>query len=436
MDYLPEWKIYLWKKLLLNTEHFDEGVVIPHNFTFFSDDEQYGLMVQGTGKIIDAVQQARGIAAARRAAVQADSTYQPIGDNYYSSHPINTMGALVELMDSKPPVLTVAAKLGKGYIAQYRQAKKSYETLQYKKSLASISMGKGTPYKPNPDYMSDPFCGLGETIYKKAEAGQVLTTDEFRELAGVAHHRTYDYLVLELKIDIPALQAQMDSYLKNFDAGSLVAPHGVQYFDPTLQRNNTLTAIKAMTTNFGTKNLQVTPVRIAEYGGWPLGDERHYRIFESIFSLEKDGVLVISDLRKSELVLSLNETPPAGASASAQGAKASPARKESVVELKPEIEVGSLVAYSDGSIRYKGKMVELRPQMKDLCRLFMRNQGTVLTHDDIRNAIVDSTKRGATPYTTIAKYVSELHGVLKVHFDRDVITNQNKDGWVFSIKKM
>lgn len=433
MEYLSEWKIYLWKKLLLNTEHFDEGVVVPHNFTFFSDDEQYGLMVQGTQKTINATQQARGIAAARRAAVQADSAHQPIGDNYYSSHPINTMGALVELMDSEPRILSVTARLDKRYIAWYRAEKKKYETTQYSKHLASRSMGNTfKPYKPNPDYMSDPFCGLGETIYKKAETGQVLTADEFRELAGVAHHRTYDYLVLELKIDMPALQARMDAYLKNFDAGSLVAPHGVQYFDPSLQKNNTLTAIKAMTTNFGTKNLQVTPARIAEYGGWPLGNERHYRIFESIFSLEKDGELVISDLRKSELVLSLNGTPPAGASASAQGAKASPP----LVELKPEIEAGDLVAYSNGSIRYKDKMVELRPQMKDLCRLFMRNQGTVLTHDDIRNTIVDSTKRGATPYTTIAKYVSELHGVLKIHFGRDVITNQNKDGWVFSTKKM
>ncbi len=55
-DYLSEWKIYLWKKLLLNTEGFDKGDVVVGNFMFFNDEEQYGLMYAEGQQVIGSIQ--------------------------------------------------------------------------------------------------------------------------------------------------------------------------------------------------------------------------------------------------------------------------------------------------------------------------------------------------------------------------------------------
>lgn len=102
-----------------------------------------------------------------------------------------------------------------------------------------------------------------------------------------------------------------------------------------------------------------------------------------------------------------------------------------VRDLKPEIEINGLAGYSDGTIRYKGEMIEMRSQIKDLCRLFMNHPNRLLTPEDIRDEIVHADRRKSTPRITIAKYVSELRNLLKLHFKKDVIFNQRKEGWYF-----
>lgn len=102
-----------------------------------------------------------------------------------------------------------------------------------------------------------------------------------------------------------------------------------------------------------------------------------------------------------------------------------------VKDLKPEIEIKGLGAYSDGTIRYKGEVIEMRSQIKDLCRLFMDHHNRLLTQDDIKDAIVNADRRNSTPRITIAKYVSELRNLLKLHFKKDVIFNQKYEGWYF-----
>lgn len=104
-------------------------------------------------------------------------------------------------------------------------------------------------------------------------------------------------------------------------------------------------------------------------------------------------------------------------------------------DLKPQIEVGPLAAYSDGTIRYQGEIIELRNQLKDLCRLFMENPDRVLTSDDMKEHLIATDKRKNTSRSTIAKYVSELRNSLKIHFKKDVIFNQKEEGWYFNHKK-
>ena len=307
--FLPEWKLYLWKKLLLNKEKYDEGTISPYVFMFFDKDEQYGFLIGKSQKMIDSINYSSNLAVATKKPMKIGTgQHQSVDEDYYSCDPIRIMGALVELMDSTPQVLSITARLDKKYITHYREEKRAYEATQHKKHIAGISSNTASgSYKPNPKFMNDPFCGLGKAIYDKTEAGQTLTPDEFRTLAHVAQHTTHEFLHLELKIDKTALQAKLNTYIDAFDASNLVASLDVQYYEPNLQRTNVYSSIQSITKNFGTKNLQMTPLRIAECGNWTPEDEKHYRIFETLFSLEKTGEITINDLRKSEIILSLND---------------------------------------------------------------------------------------------------------------------------------
>lgn len=104
-------------------------------------------------------------------------------------------------------------------------------------------------------------------------------------------------------------------------------------------------------------------------------------------------------------------------------------------ELKSEITSGDLASYSDGTIRYKDTILNLRNQLKDLCRLFMRNPKRLLTPEDIKENIISADKRKITSNSTISKYVSELRNSLKVHFKKDVIFSQKEEGWHFDVNK-
>ncbi len=102
-----------------------------------------------------------------------------------------------------------------------------------------------------------------------------------------------------------------------------------------------------------------------------------------------------------------------------------------VQQLKPEIEVNDLATYSDGTIRYKGTVIPMRDQLNDLCRMFMSRPNQLILCDEIRDEIIRSERRPMTRFSTIAKYVSELHSLLKECFGKDVIFNHKKEGWRF-----
>lgn len=103
-------------------------------------------------------------------------------------------------------------------------------------------------------------------------------------------------------------------------------------------------------------------------------------------------------------------------------------------ETKAEIEIDKLASFNDGTIRYNGKIIQLRNQIKDLCRLFMEYSERVITIDDIKESIVRADKRKTTPNSTISKYVSELHNALQIHFKKEVIFNQKEEGWYIKVK--
>ena len=100
-------------------------------------------------------------------------------------------------------------------------------------------------------------------------------------------------------------------------------------------------------------------------------------------------------------------------------------------EIRPEIKIGGLATYSDGTIRFKGSVIPMRDQLNDLCRMFMSRPNQLVLYDEIRDEIIRAERRERTRFSTIAKYVSELHGLLKPYFGKDVIFNHKKEGWRF-----
>jgi len=100
-------------------------------------------------------------------------------------------------------------------------------------------------------------------------------------------------------------------------------------------------------------------------------------------------------------------------------------------DLKADILIGKLGAYNDGTIRFGKEILTMRNQLKDLCRLFMQHPNELVLIDAIKEELIKVDKRGTTPWSTISKYVSELHTSLKVHFKKEIIFNQKEEGWYF-----
>jgi len=103
--------------------------------------------------------------------------------------------------------------------------------------------------------------------------------------------------------------------------------------------------------------------------------------------------------------------------------------------LVEDLVVGSLIYRKDGSIYYKQKLLKMRYQMRTLCILFMKNHKNFVDYSTIKDELIDAKKRPSTNFKIITKYVSELHNLLREYFKREVIFNQEKDGYIFDTER-
>ena len=108
-----------------------------------------------------------------------------------------------------------------------------------------------------------------------------------------------------------------------------------------------------------------------------------------------------------------------------------PLVQRKAADLKADQSAGDLESFNDGSIRYKQVPIEMRSQLKVLCRLFIGRPNRLVTIDDIREELIRAEKRKTIPNATISKYVSELRAILRNHYKREVFVNQKEEGWFF-----
>ena len=101
--------------------------------------------------------------------------------------------------------------------------------------------------------------------------------------------------------------------------------------------------------------------------------------------------------------------------------------------LVKELVIGSLVYNVDGGIYFRNKLIKMRPQIHNLCVLFMKNHKKLVDYSTIKDELIDAKKRSLTDFKTITKYVNELHKLLRKYFKKDVLFNQEKNAYIFDI---
>mgnify|MGYP001581383658 CR=1 FL=1 len=405
MTYLPEWKIYLWKKLLLQNEV--KKVSYMSDFLFFSQDEQRRIAVRRVQDNIDSIND-MAVKLAQGVTIDVQQSKEtPSKDSYFTFEPEGVLAALIELSESK--ALNIRnIEIEPEYLKYYQRTReKSGE------NLPGINAKEST----------DDFCGLTENLYKKIEVGHRLSV---LELSAIRSLPIYNHLSFGISVNKSVLKKKLNKYIHAFMDGDLIRPPRIRYFSYEQQKLTIGPSLKEIANKYGSRNISVTLQELIKESGLYSINARNFRFYEILFALEEVGEITITDIRKEEVIISFAK-------------ELGRDKKDCLIKKfdapTPGLSVGNLAFYDDGTLRYSGEIVKLSTQLKDLCRLFMEKNKRLVTFDDIRETIIRADKRKSTPNTTISKYVSALRNSLKIHFKKDVLISQQREGWYLDTKR-
>ena len=270
MDYLPEWKIYLWKKLILNKDREFDGKLTPDSFRFFTPREERDLIRVGIQKSVDIIK----IATESRSLIDFATRSTASQDSYFHFDPSKSFLALAELTHKSAALEITNIRLDKKVLTNFKDI-----------------------FKP---------ADFGPDGYTKVMEEKELTLADlgYTYFDNYSNNPLFSYLTFEIKIDKAKLQKKLSDYLDNFMENKLSIPMGLRYIDPKKQLHDIFSAITRLSEKYG-KNMVLTTDELAKAGGWYLRDEHHYRLYESLFTLEKDAKIVIGNLRKDEVLITL-----------------------------------------------------------------------------------------------------------------------------------
>jgi hypothetical protein len=235
----------------------------------------------------------------------------------------------------------------------------------------------------------------------------------------------------------------LENYIELFLLGELVTPPKVRYFSYKEQQARLNLSLKNVSQKYGSKNIPITFEELAKEGGWYQKDEKHFRFYETILSMEKMGDISIKELRGEEVVVSLINLLPSSKPESAVKILTS---KDFDLNIEREQEfVKSIVALEDHVIRRDkwlatkkilGKIYEQLPAVGneeylvkiEKERLPPEQQkmlGDVLTHA-YKAGILSSTPRHNTgPSKPVAVISSEMFRNF-LSGDHVIVSNRNK----------
>lgn len=88
-----------------------------------------------------------------------------------------------------------------------------------------------------------------------------------------------------------------------------------------------------------------------------------------------------------------------------------------------------LAVFSDDTIRYDGKIITMRRQLRIICTLLLTPPGQIVTACEISDATASARNKSGIPHETVAKYISELRSLLDNYFHRNVISAVRAGEW-------
>ena len=368
----------------------------------------------------------------------------------------------------------------KKYTDEYKKCRQNFETSQYRKFIASGSGPDPKTRKGWDSYLTDKYCGLKKETYEKLMLdGKVKVDILDLEYAINNTPSPLDFISFNLEIYAQKLEGflteKIDLFIKDeLDLTEKISGAFSEYFNDSELPANTDKATRVLSYQKQKEDFSVAIVNQTNKGYpfnnlkidyaqvWQRNVISQTNFLETALGMEREGLVEIRDIfeqmPKRPLVVSsdiywrhptiiqMKVLPTFNQYYEGVYKKYNPAKITEIREkgntatdktkdqggLNPEISVGKLVAYNDGTIRYGKDVLKMRNQLKDLCRLFMERPNMLITIDDIKDNIIHANKRGLISHSTIAKYISELRKLLKVHFQKDTLLSQNGEGWTFS----
>lgn len=305
--FLPEWKVYLWKKLLLGYCDSARSFTVD-DFVFFTDETKKSLMLADGQRGIDRL---RLMEVRAKQGIMPDTnagTALTLESRWYSFEPTKVFVALAELgMGESPCVRFENVRVSKNAIIRYQAQRKMYlESQEHKRIAGLVSGSRGGYIAPKPDdRFTDPYCGLTKSVYEKAEAGEDIHFAELADLVPIARNEFLTRsITFKISVDKERLASQLYDYIQGFVNDEISAPQGVRYFGFKRQSDTVFEALELRAQKFNQKNLPVTFEEIAHTGGWTY-EWDHYRFIETLLALEECGRIKIKELRGAEVILSL-----------------------------------------------------------------------------------------------------------------------------------
>ena len=431
MDYLPEWKIYLWKRFLLNGENRGKIYQSKELIFFFFD-----LDIDDLRKTLDLQRQI--LMHSIRTGIFTTGEYTRPQDSLYGAEPKEVLKALIELADTKPCILEISKiTLNKGYLIKYNQKRREYLVLHQKKTLSSVSIGSRRGTEPDSNYFNDKFCGLGENLYRSVESGKNLTLDELKLLITREQPiPLWDFLSFAISINKILLLKKMHEYINHFMLGELIPPPKVRYFGYQQQSEMLSQSIRQLSKKYGNQNFSITLDELAKEGGWQGKNEKNLRFYETVFALEMIGQIEIKALRKEEVVVSLTNKfdQPNNLPLSSSTLTTANRKKLCVLEklkeewdLTPETPVRTHVYFGYSHIRPAGE-----------ARLYGQKLSTWIQECSLNDRLeLENVLAIFQQEGLISKFIfSEQEGDLKIQFSQDFERryNEYKTG-ILSIRK-
>ncbi len=282
-NYLPEWKLYLLKKLALGSKKLSDRPLTTREFLYVTDQEVRNATEESLNQKMRFIQGIPDrIYAGEKIQETADSIAFSTGYTPPEFKSLEILNAFIEL-SSEPDAPLSLLKI---------QISKQYFEIQEKKRLASISIGK-------------PAKGSAEKL--PMQPIEVNTLKSILNLnPGLA-----DYIVFQLEIDQAKIDKKIQAYLNDFKEQKLIPLKGQRYLAVEEQKAKFHNAIGVLEKRFGKDNISTNfteIIQIVRRGDW---QEESCRFYETFFLLEEEGVIKIVDLRGLEVVFSvIQDTVP------------------------------------------------------------------------------------------------------------------------------